>query len=56
MKVVIVNTTDSGGGAAIASKRMYDALKTNNVAVNFLVQSAKQKDVISTSNNFVKKK
>lgn len=37
MKIVLINTSDSGGGAAIACKRLKDALKKEGADVNMLV-------------------
>ena len=37
MKVLIVNTTDRGGGAAIAARRLGDALSRAGVEVTMLV-------------------
>lgn len=37
MKVVIVNTKQSGGGAAIATRRLFNALRTQGVEVTFVV-------------------
>ncbi|MDD3877991.1 MAG: glycosyltransferase family 4 protein [Bacteroidales bacterium] len=39
MKVVLVNTTDSGGGAAIACKRLMEALALEGVDVKMLVMT-----------------
>jgi glycosyltransferase involved in cell wall biosynthesis len=38
MKIVIVNKSDKGGGAAVAAKRLMDALLANGIDVSMLVQ------------------
>lgn len=43
MKVVLVNTTDSGGGAAIACKRLMEALTLEGVDVRMLVMTKKSR-------------
>lgn len=43
MKVVLVNTTDSGGGAAIACKRLMEALTLEGVDVRMLVMNKKSR-------------
>lgn len=40
MKVLLINKFEDTGGAAIASKRLYEALKQNGVDVDFLVQDS----------------
>ncbi|MFN8257022.1 MAG: glycosyltransferase family 4 protein [Bacteroidales bacterium] len=58
MKVLIINKSDSTGGAAIAAKRLTDALQNSGVEVKMLVQEKKSTDpnVIHTGNSFFKKK
>jgi glycosyltransferase involved in cell wall biosynthesis len=41
MKILLVNTSDSGGGAAIACKRLLDALTLKGHEVNLLVMNRK---------------
>ena len=41
MKVVILSNTDSGGGAAIAARRLNDALINNGVQSHMLVLEKK---------------
>ncbi len=43
MKVVLVNTTDSGGGAAIACKRLMEALTLEGIDVRMLVMTKKSR-------------
>lgn len=56
MKVLIVNTYDSQGGAALASHRLYKALKSENVDSMMIVQSKRRDDfnIIGEKNNFEK--
>jgi glycosyltransferase involved in cell wall biosynthesis len=54
MKITIVNKFADTGGAAIAAKRLYEALKENNIDVSFLVQQDCNQ-YLSTSNNKLKK-
>ena len=42
MKVALINTSDSGGGAAEACMRLLKALQQNNVDVTMLVQNKKR--------------
>ena len=44
MKVVLVNTSDTIGGAAIAAKRLTNALAQSNIDVSLLVQEKKSDD------------
>jgi len=44
MKILIVNTTDGGGGAARAAHRLYKALEQTNVEVAMLVQKKNSND------------
>ncbi|MFZ9955878.1 MAG: glycosyltransferase [Flavobacteriales bacterium] len=58
MKVVILSNTDSGGGAAIAARRLNDALNNNSVKSHMLVlekKSANEK-VVSLSLSPLRKK
>ena len=41
MKVVLINTSDSGGGAAIACKRLMEALTLEGIDVRMLVMTKK---------------
>lgn len=56
MKVVLVNTYERKGGAAIAAGRLFDALKDENVDVNFLVQNGNNNKVDVIANSFVSEK
>ncbi len=56
MKILIVNKYDNSGGASIASKRLYESLKSKNCDVNFLVQEATLDYSISTTKSLYKKK
>ncbi|TLX70967.1 glycosyltransferase [Labilibacter sediminis] len=38
MKVVIINKSATGGGAAVAAKRLYEALEVNGIKASMLVQ------------------
>ena len=58
MKVVILSNTDSGGGAAIAARRLNDALNNNGVQSHMLVlekKSANEK-VVALSLSPLRKK
>ncbi len=57
MKIVLVNTSDTIGGAAIAAKRLTDSLKSQNIEVKLLVQERKSKCdyIYSTSNSRLKR-
>lgn len=55
MKILLINKFDSKGGAAIATKRLFEALKSENVDVELLVQSTTEKNYISTTHNIFKK-
>ena len=46
MRVLIINTSDRMGGAAIAAYRLMDALKNNGIKAKMLVRD-KQTDQIS---------
>ena len=46
MRVLIINTSDRMGGAAIAAYRLMDALKNNGIKTKMLVRD-KQSDQIS---------
>lgn len=56
MKVLIVNKYENTGGAAIAAKRSFEALKNNNIDVKFLVQESSSEKTISTTKNYFKSK
>ncbi|MDD2412203.1 MAG: glycosyltransferase family 4 protein [Bacteroidales bacterium] len=45
MKVVLINTSDSGGGAAIACKRLMEALTLEGIDVRMLVMTKKSQIV-----------
>jgi glycosyltransferase involved in cell wall biosynthesis len=57
LKVVLINTSDSTGGAAIAARRLANALHENGCNVNFLVQEKKNHDqlIYSTTKTKLKK-
>lgn len=54
MNVLIVNTSDIHGGAAIAAFRLLNALKSNGVNVKMAVRDklSNEDDIISIGNNF----
>ena len=54
MKIVIINTQDISGGAAIAAYRLTNALKKQNIEITMLVQHKKSDSnlVQQTNNNF----
>lgn len=56
MKILIINKYENIGGAAIAANRLFEALKNENIDVNFLVQKTKNKNSLSTSTSFLKLK
>jgi glycosyltransferase involved in cell wall biosynthesis len=41
MKVTLINTSDAGGGAPVASMRLFKALASENITVNFLAGEKK---------------
>ena len=53
MKIVHLNSSDSGGGASIACRRISDALKLNGIDSKVLVQNKKSQasDVSSIIEN-----
>ncbi|MDP4265886.1 MAG: glycosyltransferase [Bacteroidota bacterium] len=57
MKVVLVNTNDTGGGAAIACRRLLSAHVKNGVDVKMLVRTKNSKDnyIESTTHNGIKR-
>ncbi len=58
MNILIICKSDTTGGAAIASKRLKDALQANGHLVKMLVQEKKSSDnsVYSTGDKYLKKK
>ncbi|MEA3452685.1 MAG: glycosyltransferase, partial [Bacteroidota bacterium] len=58
MKVVIINTYDVAGGAAIAALRLAKALEKQNIDITMLVQKKKTDEQIvqQTNNNFFNRK
>lgn len=58
MKVLLINTADTGGGAAIACKRLMEAHAGNGLEVNMLVMNKKStlEDVHAYSNKGISKK
>lgn len=57
MRIVIVNTFDKIGGAAIAAYRLFKGLQNKKQQVNYLVRKkiVDDKNVIATSHSFFKK-
>ena len=57
MKILIINTYDSMGGAAIAALRLLKAIKKQNIEIKMLVQTKKTDHnfIEQTSNNFFNK-
>jgi glycosyltransferase involved in cell wall biosynthesis len=57
MKVALINTSDSGGGAAEACMRLLKALQQNNVDVTMLVQDKKRDEerVYATNKTLIDK-
>ena len=57
MKILIINKSDTVGGAAIAAKRLKDALQSNGHSVKMLVQEKLSDDetIFSTTTNGLKK-
>ena len=57
MKVTLINTSDSTGGAAIAARRLLHALKEENIDAQMLVQEKRTDDLLvnSTTHNKLKK-
>lgn len=57
MKILLLNTTDIKGGAAIASYRLLNALRNKNVDVNLLVSKkiTENENVQQTSNSFTQR-
>ena len=58
MKIVIISKSDTTGGAAIAAKRLKDALQANGHNVNMLVQEKESNDptIYTTGDSSLKKK
>jgi len=58
VKIILVNTSDTIGGAAVACRRLLDALFQSGTDVKMLVEEKLGKDekVISINNNFLSKK
>ncbi len=57
MKIVLVNTTDTKGGAAVACGRLLNALNNNNISAKLLVKDkfSSNGQVIATRNTQLKK-
>ncbi|PTT03088.1 glycosyl transferase group 1 [Pedobacter sp. HMWF019] len=55
MKVTLINTSDAGGGAPVASMRLLKALASENIEVNFLAGQKKTSEtrVQSVENNWL---
>jgi glycosyltransferase involved in cell wall biosynthesis len=58
MKVALVNTSDTIGGAAVACNRLLHALNSQHVQVNLLVQKKQSNSLLvnSTTNSYFKSK
>jgi len=58
MNVALVNSSDSSGGAAIACKRLFDALDKSELTVKLLVQEKKsaEKNIVAIDNSYFKEK
>jgi len=58
MKITLVNTSDTNGGAAVACNRLLNALNSQNTSANLLVQKQQSNStfVKSTTNSFIKTK
>ena len=58
MKITLVNTSDTNGGAAVACNRLLQALNNHHTQVNLLVQKKQSASplVNSTTHNFLKSK
>ncbi len=56
MKIAVVNTSDTIGGAAVACKRLVNALKESGTDVKMVVQEKKstEPNVVSLNENFLK--
>lgn len=56
MKILIINKSDTTGGAAIAARRLKDALQANGHSVKMLVQEKRSTDkiIFSTTNGKLK--
>jgi glycosyltransferase involved in cell wall biosynthesis len=56
MKITLINTSDTIGGAAVACSRLLKALQQNGISATLLVQEKKGTDrgVISTTNSRIK--
>lgn len=57
MNVLIINTSDINGGAAIAAYRLLDALKSSGVNAQMVVRDklSDNKNVLKTGNNLINK-
>ena len=49
MKVLIVNTSESTGGAAVAAHRLMDALRANGVEAEMLVRNRSTSDFLPST-------
>jgi len=56
MKILLINTYEKKGGAAIAAGRLFNALKEENIDVDFLVQNGDNSKAKTLTNNFFKEK
>jgi glycosyltransferase involved in cell wall biosynthesis len=57
MNILIINTSDLNGGAAIAAHRLLNALKYSGVSVKMIVREklSNDRDVLSIGNNLINK-
>ncbi|WP_075591053.1 glycosyltransferase family 4 protein [Labilibacter marinus] len=58
MKVLIINKSASNGGAAVAARRLFNALKSNGTDVKMLVEDCSDtaQDIACVANNKVKRR
>lgn len=58
MKILLINKSDKTGGAAVACKRLHNALNKSNIEAKLLVEEKKTQDkkVINLSKNSARKK
>lgn len=58
MKITVINTSDTVGGAAVACKRLFDAIKESGTDIKMLVQEKKTTDekIVSINDTNYKKR
>ncbi|MBN2891786.1 MAG: glycosyltransferase [Bacteroidales bacterium] len=56
MKILLINKFDDKGGAAIATKRLFEALKLKGLDVKLLVQKSTNQNYFSTTTTLLKNK